>query len=136
MSLLSPIIRTMLLANGEQSQKLPYFDPIPLVRLFNPMGPAVWLASELHADGNTLYGLADLGFGCPELGCFSLREIEGIRLAFGLSIERDHGFRTTHRLSLWAEAARVAHSIPDADLLLRRLERHARSAREIPPQDG
>lgn len=132
MSLLSPTIRTMLLANGEQSAKVYHFDPVPLVRLYNPIGPAVWLASELHADGDTLFGLADLGLGCPELGCFSLRAIEAIRFAYGLSIERDHAFAPTHRLSLWTEAARVAGSIAEAQIMLRRLSSDSAAPPWIP----
>ncbi len=40
-------------------------DPRPVVRLFNPVGAATWLATEIDDDG-ILFGLADLGFGCPE----------------------------------------------------------------------
>jgi hypothetical protein len=67
-----------------------------------------------------LFGLADLGFGCPELGSFSLAELAGVRLPFGLRIERDLHFSTTHRLSEWAEAARRAGSIMAGETLLRR----------------
>lgn len=57
MSLISPGIRSLLSANFEHCVRNPRFDPLPLVRLFNPTGRAVWLASELYADGDTLYGL-------------------------------------------------------------------------------
>ncbi|AWI86976.1 hypothetical protein C0214_00505 [Methylobacterium sp. DM1] len=43
-----------------------------MLKLFNPLGPATWLICELDADGDTLYGLCDLGFGEPELGYVSL----------------------------------------------------------------
>lgn len=69
---------------------------------------------------STYFGLADLGFGCPELGYFSLREISAVRLPFGLSIERDIGFETEFPLSIWAEWARRAGSILQAETLLRR----------------
>ncbi len=95
-------------------------DPVPVVKFFNPLGAATWIATELHADGGTLFGLADLGFGCPELGVFSLSEIASVRLPFGLRIERDIGFETGHPLSLWAEAARVAGSISAAEQILNR----------------
>ena len=81
-------------------------DPAPVVKFFNPLGAATWLATELYDDDDTLFGLADLGFGCPELGCFSLSELAGIRLPFGLQIERDIGFSTTASLSVWADTAR------------------------------
>lgn len=113
------------------------FDPAPVVKLFNPMGAATWLATELADDGDTLFGLADLGFGCPELGYFSLAEIASVRLPFGLRIERDLGFETPHRLSQWAEWARRAGSILHAEALLRRAPRANRDPDIPPPQtDG
>ncbi len=96
------------------------FDPRPVIKLFNPLGAATWLATELYEDGDTLFGLADLGFGCPEPGVFSLSEIASVRLPFGLGIERDTGFGTAHRLSVWAEWSRRTGSISRAEALLRR----------------
>lgn len=93
-------------------------DAVPLVKFFNPVGPATWLATELLPDGDTLFGLADLGFGYPELGSFSLREIEAIRLPFGLRIERDLTFESSLPLSVWAEAARRTGSLIAAEQLL------------------
>lgn len=95
-------------------------DPVPVLKLFNPVGAATWLATELYVDEDTLFGLADLGFGCPELGVFSLTEIAEVRLPFGLGIERDLGFATTAPLSAWADAARRAGSILWAESLFRR----------------
>lgn len=94
MNLLPDAIRVALAVNSArhrvaQRDELPEPDPVPLLKLFNPCGAATWLASELDEDGDTLFGLADLGFGCPELGYFSLREIAAVRLPFGLRIERD-----------------------------------------------
>jgi hypothetical protein len=97
-------------------------DPAPVVKFFNPVGAATWLATELYDDGDTLFGLADLGFGCPELGCFSLSELAGIRLPFGLRIERDIGFSTTISLSVWADTARRAGSISQAQSIIWRIE--------------
>ncbi|PXA86235.1 hypothetical protein DMC47_35250 [Nostoc sp. 3335mG] len=90
------------------------FDPVPVVKFFLSLGAATWLATEMDRDGDTLFGLADLGFGCPELGYFSLREIASIRLPFGLTIERDLHFETPHSLTVWADAARAAGSIMGA----------------------
>ena len=98
-------------------------DHVPVVKLFNPMGAATWLVTELLEDGDTLFGLADLGFGCPEMGYFSLNEISQIRLPFGLRIERDIGFDALVPLSEWAEASRGAGSIIHAQALLRHLTR-------------
>lgn len=109
------------------------FDPMPQLKLFNPLGPATWLASELADDGDTLFGLADLGFGCPELGSFSLSEIASVRLPFGLGIERDLAFEGRHRLSVWAAWSRRAGSILWAETLLRRV---TRSDEIGPPPDA
>lgn len=96
------------------------FDPWPVVKLFNPVGAATWLATEIADDGDTLFGLADLGFGCPELGYFSLAEIRSVRLPFGLAIERDQGFEARAALSVWTEASRRLGSIIAAEMALRR----------------
>jgi hypothetical protein len=108
-------------------------DPAPLVKLFNPLGAATWLATELAEDGDTLFGLADLGFGCPELGYFSLSAIAAIRLSFGLRIERDIAFTSRHPLSVWADAARQAGSILWAETRLVRGDGHASSLDRSPP---
>ena len=113
-SLLTAELRDRLLANGRDRAA----DHVPLVKLFNPVGAATWLVTELDADGDCLFGLADLGFGCPELGSFSLSELQALRLPFGLAIERDLYFRTAHPLTAWAAAARSAGSISEAEQLL------------------
>lgn len=124
MILLPYAIRVALLANSArhiaaQRDDMPEPDPVPVLKLFNPCGAATWLVSELDEDGDTLFGLADLGFGCPELGSFSLSQIAAIRLPFGLRIERDLAFRTGHPLSLWAQTSRTLGSITQADIALR-----------------
>ncbi len=123
MILLTPDLRFALRANAiarraaERDGK-PAPDPAPVLKLFNPLGAATWLATELGEDGDTLFGLADLGFGCPELGYFSLSEIASLRLPYGLGIERDLAFATARSLSTWAEVARREGSIPEAERLL------------------
>lgn len=140
MMLLTPDIHAALRANAAaRHHALEHdraeLDPVPLVKFFNPVGAATWLATELHADGDTLFGLADLGFGCPELGSFSLSELAGVRLPLGLGIERDIGFMTAHPLSTWAAWSRRAGSILAAETAFRRLAR-AENDDEIPPKGG
>ncbi|WP_343616951.1 DUF2958 domain-containing protein [Novosphingobium sp.] len=123
MILLPDRIRVALLVNSArhlaaQRDGAPDPDPVPLLKLFNPCGSATWLASELDEDGDTLFGLADLGFGCPELGSFSLSEIAAVRLPFGLGIERDADFNSSHPMSLWAQTARNLGSISQAEIAL------------------
>ncbi len=115
MILLTPELRDLLLINGRERD----VDHIPVVKFFNPVGAATWLATELDDDGETLFGLADLGFGSPELGAFNLVEMASVRLPFGLGIERDLYFEGTFPLSVYAEAARRAGRIVLDDCRLR-----------------
>ena len=111
-------LRTQLLANGAAEVE---GDPIPLLKLFNPVGAGCWLITEMDADGDRLFGLCDLDMGFPELGYVSLSEITGVRLPLGLSIERDLFFHGRVPLSRWASLARRAGSIRDAEHLVRQL---------------
>ena len=107
MKLLTKKQRERLLKNGRNRDR----DHPPAVKFFNPCGAATWLFSELDEDGDTLFGLADLGFGTPELGYSSLQEIAAIRVRFGLGIERDRHFQPKHPLSVYTQAARAAGHI-------------------------
>ena len=62
------------------------------------------------------------GFGCPELGCFSLSEVASIRLSFGHGHERDNGVSTTVSQSVWADTPRRAGSISQAQSIIWRIE--------------
>ena len=109
-------------------------DPLPVVKFFNPIGAATWLATELDSDGNTLFGLADLGLGSPELGSFSLSEIASVRLRSGLTIERDLHFAPRFPMSVYAEAARHMGFIAEDEA---RLQSAAlRLASKFPPSGG
>jgi hypothetical protein len=132
MILLPDELRARLRAEARASAEVLGHDPCPIAKFFNPIGAATWLVTELGQDGDSLFGLVDLGFGCPELGYFSLREIEGIRLPYGLRIERDCAFVSMHPLSVWADMARRAGSILQAQTLLAR-SLTARRIDELPP---
>jgi len=108
-------IRAELLANGLRGDGA---DPVPPLKLFNPVGPGVWLITEMDADGDTLFGLCDLDMGMPELGHVSLAEITGVRLPFGLAIERDVAFQGRVPLSRWAALARWAGSVREAEAIV------------------
>ena len=117
MILLSQELRERLLANGRDRDA----DHIPVVKFFNPLGDGVWLATELDGDGDTLFGLADLGE--PELGSFSLAEMIAVRLPLGLGIERDILFEGLYPISVWAEVAHRTRSIRAAERALHALHR-------------
>lgn len=132
MQLLTQDLRSRLIANG-----LTRGDHVPVVKFFNPCGAATWLLSELDGDGDTLFGLCDLGFGCAELGSASLSEIESVEVSFGLKIERDLHFTATHPLTVHADAASHHGGIVENDEALvaaamRLALERARSARERP----
>ena len=113
MMLLTQDHRKRLIANGQNRG-----DHVPLVKFFSPVGAATWLLSELDQDGDTLFGLADLGFGCPELGSVSLSEIATMTLPFGLSIERDLHFEARFPLTVYVDAARLVGRITEDEARL------------------
>ncbi len=94
----------------ENAQK-PDADHAPVVKFFDPSGAGTWLFTALDEDGDTLFGLCDLGFQCPELGCASLSELEGAKGLLGLGIERDLYFEPRAPLSVYADAAEAARHI-------------------------
>jgi Protein of unknown function (DUF2958) len=122
MNLLTPELRERLLVNGRESDA----DHVPVVKFFNPLGEGVWLATELDADGDTLFGLADLGE--PELGSFSLSEMAAVRLPFGMGIERDLLFEGMVPISTWAEVARRTGSIRATERVLHTVTKVGRTA--------
>ena len=65
-------------------------DPIEIVKFFNPTGIGTWWACEFDPESRMFFGKADLGF--PELGSFSLDELQSYTGPFGLGIERDIHF--------------------------------------------
>ena len=108
MELVTPEQREQLLANGARRGA----DHVPVVKLFNPCGAGTWLVTELDPEDESIaFGLADLGFGTPEVGSFSISELEAFQGPFGLGIERDLYFEAKFTLSAYAEAARAAGRI-------------------------
>lgn len=63
-------------------------EKICVVKLFNPVGAGTWYIIEYDAKEKIAYGLVELGH-YPELGYFSIKELENIKLPLGLKIERD-----------------------------------------------
>lgn len=113
--LIPEALRPQLAANAAD----PDGDPVPVLKLFNPMGPGTWLITELDPDGDTMFGLCDLDMDCVELGSVSLRELTAVTLPFGLTIERDVHFEGRVPISQWAEIARRTRSIREAEQIVR-----------------
>ena len=129
MLLLTQDQRVRLIANGQSRG-----DHVPVVKFFSPVGAGTWLFSELDEDGDTLFGLCDLGFGCPEMGSASFAEIAAVKLPFGLTIERDLCFEGRFPLTIYADAARVAGSITEDEARLEAAAvARASELSELPP---
>ena len=71
------------------------------VKFFDPTGSWTWFASEYDPDTKMFYGLVD-GHE-KELGYFSLKELEELKLPMGLKIERDLYFESTPMSQLYRE---------------------------------
>lgn len=93
-------------AEGEVSS----LDLKPVVKLFNPVGAATWLLTEMDDEGYA-FGLCDLGLGFPELGEVYIPELEAVKGPFGLGIERDQYITLDKTLRDYDNAARKASRI-------------------------
>ena len=106
--------RAQLLANGRAYAAGHAGDPPPVVRLFTPDAHATWLLAALDpADGDTAYGLCDVGIGMPELGHVKLSDLASIVVPLKRPILRDLYFQPTRSLSAYAQLAQLDGSIPD-----------------------
>lgn len=104
MKLLTKALERVLRNNAQSKNKT---RNKPVLKVFNPCGAATWLFSELADDGDTLFGLCDLGMGSPELGYASLTELQSVHNQFRLPLERDRWFAPNKTLAEYAEEARA-----------------------------
>ena len=106
--------RAQLLANGEARAAGRAIDPVPVVRLFTPDAHVTWLLAALDpADGDTAWGLIDLGIGMPALGTAKLADLASIVGPRQQPIQRDLYFRASRPLSEYVRLAQTDGSIPD-----------------------
>lgn len=106
--LITKDLEARLARNGRR----PDDDHVPVLKLFYPAGAATWLIT--HVDGrdpDILWGLCDLGQGCPEHGPVRLSELQAFTGRFGLGIERDAWWKGEHPLSVYQAVAREAGRI-------------------------
>jgi hypothetical protein len=112
MKLITDEHRATMLANDARYATDPSLDPVPVVKIFNPMGAATRLLCSLDRnDPDIAYGLCDLGFGTPEIGSVRISEMESCVLALGLRLERDLYFRPAKTLGQYADEARAHGSV-------------------------
>ncbi|VVE57771.1 hypothetical protein PHO31112_05225 [Pandoraea horticolens] len=106
--------RAQLLANGVVRAAGQGIDPMPVVRLFTPDAHAVWLLAALDpADGDTAWGLIDLGIGMPALGTVKLSDLASIIGPQQRPVLRDLYFHASRPLSEYVRLAQRDGSIPD-----------------------
>jgi hypothetical protein len=114
MTLITDDQREQLLSNGRAAIAGARGDPFPVVKLFTPDAHAVWLWTELDpTDGDTAYGLCEVGIGVPELTHVKLSDLETIRGPNRLRVTRDVHFKPTRRLGEYAARAAADGSIND-----------------------
>lgn len=103
-----------MLDNGRRSALGEDVDPVPSVRFFAPDGRGCWLLTEIDPeDGDTAYGLCDLGIGMPECGAVSLTWLSEQTGPASMHVERDISFprKDTPALSYLDRAASAAGRI-------------------------
>ncbi|NKI70252.1 DUF2958 domain-containing protein [Collimonas pratensis] len=106
--------RAQLLANGRATAEGRDIDPVPVVKLFTPDTHATWLLTEINPeDGDTAFGLCDVGIGMPELGNVRISDLASIVGPLKLPVERDLYFVAKRSLSDYARRARINGSIID-----------------------
>jgi hypothetical protein len=113
MTFLTDEQRGRMLANGVARARGDALDPLPVVKLYTLDAGAVWLLTELNADGDKAYGLCDAGTGSPELGHVSLAALEGVRGPRGMRIVVDPHFKPRQTLSGYLADAQRDGSIND-----------------------
>ena len=98
--------RAALLVNGRLAAADEQHDPLPVVRLFTPDAHATWLLAALDpADGDTAYGLIDLGISMPELGRVKLSDLASIVGPRKQPVMRDRYFEAARPLSEYLRLA-------------------------------
>ena len=110
MQLIPNDIRAALLANAARAASDFDFDPEPVVKLFTPDAGATWLFTRADEEGEELrlWGLCDLGLGCPEFGSIMLSTLQDFRGILGLEVERDLHFQPTQPISRYIRQATAA----------------------------
>lgn len=70
------------------------------MRLFTPDAHATWLLAALDpADGDTAFGVCDVGIGMPELGTIKLSDLVSIVGSRKHPVMRDRYFQAVRPLS-------------------------------------
>ncbi len=85
-----------------------------MARLFTPDAHLIWLLAALDpVDGDTAWGLIDLGLGMPELGSVKLSDLASIVGPRQQPVMRDRYFQAARPLSEYLRLAQENGSILD-----------------------
>ncbi len=84
-------------------------DPIAIVKFFTPDGSWTWFAFEFDGEDRFNGAVSGIEF---ELGCFCLSELQEMRGAVGMPIERDIKFKPTPLSKITEQYDRNALRIP------------------------
>ena len=98
--------KKMRLLTKEIERKLDKTDgATAIVKFFTPDAQATWIVFERDGENpDLLFGMADMGMGFPELGYFSLSEIQALRGPMGLPVERDRHFSNAGKPISWFQS--------------------------------
>ena len=106
--------RAELLAHGLSRAVCLFIYLLPVVRLFTPDAHATWLLVSLDpADGDTAFGIMDVGIGMPELGEIRLSDLASIVGPNKQPILRDRYFKAVRPLSEYLRLAQENGAIVD-----------------------
>ena len=105
--------RRQMLANGEARARGEEGDPYPVLKLYTPDAGASWVLTALDADGDTAYGLIDIGTGFTELGLVSLKMLAGIKGPRGLSVAVEPGYKARKTLAAYVADAQRDGMVTD-----------------------
>lgn len=74
-------------------------DQMVVAKYFNPTGRGIWYLMNMAEDNDYCWGICHIYEW--EIGSFSLKELDSIKLPFGLKIERDLYFKPVKAIELW-----------------------------------
>ena len=76
-------------------------EQMVVAKYFDAMGDWKWFLMNMDKDGDYCWGIVK-GHEV-EMGSFSMKELESIKLPFGLKIERDTLFEPMKASDVWAQ---------------------------------
>lgn len=94
-------------------------DHWPVVKLCNCRSRSFWLLTEIDPTyQDDAFGLCDLGYGLPELGYFTISDLESINLGINSKVRRDNRFVPQFPMSVYALAAKRKGGVTDNKIAL------------------